>query len=60
MKMHSLFMEKEKKRTNFTHMMNKQPAKAVQNRIPLLDAIEFLTRHIQLLLLSSKRLAADH
>lgn len=41
-------------------MMNKQPAKTVQNRIPLLDAVEFLTSHIQLLLLSNKRLAADH
>lgn len=41
-------------------MMNKQPPKTVQNRIPLLDAIEFLTSYIQLLLLSNKRLAADH
>lgn len=40
--------------------MNKQPAKTVLNRITLLDAIEFLTSHIQLLLLGNKWLAADH
>lgn len=46
-------MEKGKKRTNL-HAMNKQPAKTVLNRITLLDAIEFLTSHIQLLLLGNK------